>query len=256
MSEREPELHEMNPTGRFSDRAGDYVKYRPGYPPAAFDAMLAGLGEPAALAAADVGAGTGISARALADRVGQVVAVEPNAAMRGAATAHPRVRWVAGTAEATGLEPACIALVLCAQAFHWFRPGEALAEFRRILRPAGRLALMWNVRDDADPLTHGYTEVIRAVGGAHPAELRGFDPAVIAASGRFAPARLVSIPSAQPLDRAGLAGRALSASYVPRDGPARDELVARLEALHDRHRDAAGLVHLRYETSLYLADAR
>jgi hypothetical protein len=63
-----PPLHEFNPIGRFSDRAADYVKYRPGYPPEAIDAILDGLGPPTALIAADIGAGTGISARLLASR--------------------------------------------------------------------------------------------------------------------------------------------------------------------------------------------
>lgn len=256
MDEQDRELYELNPTGRFSDRAADYVKYRPEYPPAAFAAMLAGLGEPADLVAADVGAGTGISARSLAARVGQVIAVEPNAAMRAAAAPHERIRWLAGTAEATGLGGAAVDLVLCAQAFHWFRPPAALAEFHRILRPRGRLALMWNARDRSDPLTLGYAEAIRAVAGEHPAEIREFDPAVIETDGWFAPALLSTWANAQALDRAGLVGRALSASYVPREGARRAELVARLEALADEHRDEAGLVHLRYETRLYLAEAR
>ncbi len=58
----------MDPTGRFSDRAADYVKYRPDYPIAAIDHMLQGLGEPSRLVAADVGAGTGISTRMAAER--------------------------------------------------------------------------------------------------------------------------------------------------------------------------------------------
>jgi SAM-dependent methyltransferase len=256
MDDHERELYELDPTGRFSDRAADYVRYRPGYPPDAFAAILAGLGEPARLVVADVGAGTGISARSLASRVGQVIAVEPNAAMRGAATPDPRIRWVAGTAEETGLAGAAVDLVLCAQAFHWFRPGPALAEFHRVLRPGGRLALMWNARDRSDALTLGYAEAIRAVAGEHPAEIREFDPAVIETGGWFAPARSAAWANAQALDRAGLVGRALSASYVPREGARRADLVARLEALVDEHRDAAGLVRLRYETRLYLSESR
>jgi SAM-dependent methyltransferase len=232
------------------------VKYRPDYPPAAFAAMLSGLGEPDGLAAADIGAGTGISSRALAGRVGQVIAVEPNEAMRMAATPHPRIRWVAGTAEETGLAGAVADLVLCAQAFHWFRPAPALAEFHRILRPGGRLALMWNARDRSDPLTLGYVEAILAVSGEHPAETHEFDPVVMETGGWFTPARLSAWPNAQALDRAGLVGRALSASYVPREGARRADLAARLEALFDAHRDVAGQVHLRYETRLYLADPR
>ncbi len=249
---RDAELFDLDPTGRFSDRAADYVRYRPDYPAAALDAMLAGLATP--VLAADVGAGTGISARALAERGARVLAVEPNAAMRAAATPHPGVEWRDGTAEATGLPGGAVALVLCAQAFHWFRPRESLAEFARILLPGGRLALMWNNRDRDDPLTRGYVEAIHAVSGEHPAESREFDPAVVGAEGLFTPPRALRFPHAQPLDAAGLLGRATSASYVPRQGPALAELQARLAALHAAHADASGLVRMRYVTTLWLAD--
>ena len=85
-------LHEQSPTARFSDRADDYVKYRPSYPPEAIDAVLEGLGEPAAVVAADVGAGTGISARLLSARGVRVIAVEPNREMLGAGIRDATVR--------------------------------------------------------------------------------------------------------------------------------------------------------------------
>lgn len=254
MSDAHLPLHAMDPLGRFTNRAADYAQFRPDYPGAAFDAMLAGLGEPHALLAADVGAGTGISARQLASAGPRVVAIEPNAAMRAAATPHPRVSWQDGTAESTGLPDGAVDLVLCAQAFHWFRQPEVIAEFQRVLRPGGRLALMWNNRDPADPLTHGYIAAIHAVGGEHPAETRAFDPGVIDRDGRFTPARLVTIPHAQRLTLEGLIGRATSASYVPREGPALEELRARLTELFARHRDAADTAAMRYVTNLYLAD--
>lgn len=255
MTRREPELHDLDPTGRFTDVAADYVKHRPGYPAAAIDAVLAGLGEPASLEAADVGAGTGISARLLAARGVRVFAVEPNAAMRDAAEPNPNVTWRDGTAEATGLGESSVGLVLCAQSFHWFRAPEALVEFHRVLRPAGRLALLWNNRDDEDPFTRGYIEAIRAVGGDHVAEMRAFDPGVIARAGLFAPAAIQAWPSEQALDREGLRGRALSASYVPREPSARAALGALLDGLFERHRDADGLVRLRYRTTLYRSEA-
>ncbi len=247
-------LHALNPTGRFTDRAADYVRYRPDYPAAVFDRMLQGLGPPAALEAVDVGAGTGISARQLADRGPRVVAVEPNAAMRAAAAPHPRVTWRDGQAEATGLAARSADLVLVAQAFHWFRAPEALAELRRVLRPGGRLAVMWNGRDRDDPGTRGYVDAIRAVNGEHPAEMRPFDPAVLHASGHFTPAVLFTAPHVQRVDRAGLLGRATSASYVPTSGEAHATLVRLLDALFERHRDADDRFTLHYVTRLFLAD--
>jgi len=253
-SEDLPALHELDPTGRFSDQAADYVRFRPDYPAAAIDCILEGLADARGLAAADVGAGTGISARQLADRGLEVIAVEPNAAMRSAAQPHPRVTWRDGTAEATGLEPGSVDLVTCAQAFHWFRQPESIAEFHRVLRPRGRLALMWNTRSQTDPLSLGYIEAIRDAGGEHPAERRPFDPGVVSADGWFEPARLRRFDHAQELDLPGLVGRATSASYVARQGESFERLVALLEALHERHRDARGLVTVRYVTEVWCAE--
>jgi SAM-dependent methyltransferase len=250
---RDAELHTMDPTGRFSDRAADYVRYRPDYPAAAIDAVIEGLARP--LLAADVGAGTGIAARALADREVGVIAIEPNAAMRAAAAPHARITWRDGAAEATGLADASVGLVLCAQAFHWFRHAEALAEFARVLPPGGRLALLWNARDHDDPLTRGYIEAIHAVGGEHPAERRCGEPGeldrVLALEPRFEPAEALTFPHAQPLDAAGLLGRATSASYVPKEGEALADLRERLARLHAHHADANGRVWMRYETRLW-----
>ena len=246
----------MDPTGRFSERAADYVKYRPDYPAAAIDAVLAGLAPPAALAIADIGAGTGISARLLADRGARVVAIEPNADMRAAATAHPGVDWRDSTAEATGLATASQDLVTCFQAFHWFRPRESVAEFRRVLRAGGRLALVWNVRDDRDAPTRGYIDAIHAVAGTHPAELRELEAHVLDGQGWFAPPRTLTFPHAQWLDAPGLLGRAASSSYVRREPAAWREIQARLLELHARHRDAQSKVALRYVTEVHLTEAR
>jgi SAM-dependent methyltransferase len=250
-------LDQMNPTGRFSDRASDYVKYRPGYPDPAISAILQGLEPAPALQAADVGAGTGISSRALADRGVRVVAIEPNAAMHAAAEPHSRVTWQTGTAEATGLPSGCADLVVCAQAFHWMRQHEAVLEFRRVLKPGGRLALMWNERDRSDPLMTAYRDAIRAVGGEHPAEMREFDPAVVTGTKHFmALGDCIELSNSQRLDEAGLIGRAMSASYVPKTGDGAMQLTALLRQLYSRFREPDGRVTLRYITRLWLYQSR
>jgi SAM-dependent methyltransferase len=183
-----------------------------------------------------------------------VIAIEPNQAMRTAAEPHPRVVWRPGTGEATGLAPASVDLVVCAQAFHWFRQREAIAEFHRVLRPRGRVALIWNSRSRTDPMTRGYIEAIRAVNGEHPAETRTFDPNVVSADGWFTPPEVERFDHAQTLDRAGLLGRAVSASYVPKEGEPFVRLVRMLDALYERHCDARGLVTLRYVTEVWCAE--
>lgn len=246
-------LAAFDPTGRFSDRAEDYQRFRPDYPAAAIDAVLEHLGPPGSLHAADVGAGTGISSRQLADRGVDVIAVEPNGAMRSVAALHPRVRWHDGSGEATGLDAGGLDLVLVAQAFHWFRAVDAVRELRRVLRPGGRLAVMWNHRDPEDPLTLGYIEAIHAVNGEHPAEQLPFDPNVLTREGAFADVDCVATPHAQALDLPGLIGRATSASYVPRDGARAVRLRGLLTELFERHAGPDGRVRMRYRTTVHRA---
>jgi SAM-dependent methyltransferase len=250
----ETPLHALNPTTRFSDRAADYVRYRPSYPAEIIDAILAGAGDPAGLVAADVGAGTGISSRLLADRGVQVLAIEPNPAMAAAARPHPRVEYRSGTAEQTGLADGGVTLVTCFQAFHWVRQAEALREFARVLVDGGRLAIAWNERDRRDPLMTEYRNAIRNVGGEHPAELREFDHTVITRGGMFSEPVLFERANTQALDEAGLVGRAMSASYAPKDGAKGDALRQALIAIHRRFRDARELVTLRYQTRVWLAN--
>ena len=243
---------DLNPTGRFSDRVEDYVKYRPTYPAAAVDCALGGAPRGAIV---DVGAGTGIWTALLTARGRAVIALEPNAQMRAAAPTLPGVTWQGGTAEATGLDDASAALVTVAQAFHWFRANEALQEFARVLVAHGRVALIWNRRSAGDPFTLGYREAVLSVGAETAAERMPFDPGVFARSGVFDAPERHAFPHAQELDRAGLHGRARSASYVPKTGPRAEELGARLDALFDSYA-ADGRVRLVYDCEVWRATRR
>ena len=248
-----PTVDDLNPTGRFTSRADDYVRYRPSYPAAAIDALLAGLGAPATLVAADVGAGTGISARLLAERGVKVFAVEPNRAMRQAAEPHPGVTWLDASAEAIPLADGAVELVLAAQAYHWFRAALAVAEMGRVVKSGGRLALVWNVRAQSDALMQGYERAILEVADNPSVVGMASDIEAVDRSGLFAPRRVERFEQRQMVDHDGLIGRALSASYVPKDGPRRALLIQRLSTLYDQHA-ANGHVELVYETEVVLAE--
>jgi SAM-dependent methyltransferase len=249
-----PPLHTQNPLDRFSNRAQDYAKYRPSYPPEAIDLILQDLGGPSGLTVADIGAGTGISARLMADRGATVWAIEPNAAMREVATAHPRVTYRDGTAEQTGLPDQSVDLVLCCQSFHWFNKPVALAEFHRILKPNGRVALMWNDRNPDDPFTQEYSEILSQAADREIFE-RGDRKSghVLAESPWFAHFRSHTLFHSYALTLEGLMGLVLSSSYMPKSGERYDQLMIELPDLYQRWAQA-GQVHLSYRVNLYLAD--
>lgn len=255
MSETNAEtpLHVMNPLDRFSDRAQDYAKYRPSYPKQAIATILEGLGNLSPLVAADIGAGTGISSRLLAQQGVRVFAIEPNEAMREAASPHPLVEFRDGTAEATNLPDASVDLVTCFQAFHWFNPEPTLAEFHRILKPSGRLAVVWNDRDKEDEFTQKYTRLVQIASNHHPAESRLVSVDPLLESSFFPNVHRYTFTYRQELDREGLIGRAMSVSYVPREGEALEQLITGLEELYNREHNENGLVYMTYCTSVYLA---
>lgn len=248
---------EDRPTERFSDRAEDYARCRPSYPEPALDAMLEGLSAlaaPARLNAVDIAAGTGILSRLLADRGVAVTAVEPNAAMRAAARSHDRVSWIEGTAERTGVGSGTQDLATVAQAFHWFWNSTAIGEFRRLLRPGGRLAIVWNRRRTDDAFTLGYRQALAAIDAEAPVERSTFDATIVAATGHFANLRSRSFDNPHRLTLEDLICLAMSTSTVPRSGPRTDTLLRTLRALHAEHHDGDGRAVLRYRTDVFLWD--
>lgn len=249
----EPPLHTLNPLGRFSDRASHYALHRPSYPSAVIDRILEGLGHPETLTGADVGAGTGISARLIADRGVRVWAIEPNAAMRAAAAPHPYVTYQAAAAEETQLPDASVDLVTSFQAFHWFQPGPSLKEFHRILKPKGRLALVWNNRSSTDPFTASYIHLIRSLSTHHPTESRLLATQDLKHSSDYTDVQEYCFDYQQPLDLSSLIGCTKSLSYIPKDEVAQQNLLAGLEVLHDRWADTKGYVHMIYQTHVFLA---
>jgi SAM-dependent methyltransferase len=243
---------------RFSDRVADYVKYRPTYPRAAAEAIIAGLGESATLTIADIGAGTGIFSRVLASTGARVIAIEPNADMLAAAehdasNSGLSINWRSGTAEATGLESESVHAVTCAQAFHWFRPTEALAEFARILRQGGRIALVWNDRDTRDAFSRGYSELIEIASDGHAAANDHTRPQALFECALFGNPREITFGHTQRLDLSGLIGRATSASYIPKNGPKLETLKQGLKELFERHQQG-GWIQLSYITRVFLAE--
>lgn len=153
----------------FSRESASYERGRPEYPDGLLGWLGDNLGAKPGRQVVDLGAGTGKFTRLLARTGADVVAVEPVDAMRERlAAASPGVRALAGSAESMPLEAQSIDAVACAQAFHWFANGRALQEIHRVLRPGGRLGLVWNVRDESVDWVAAITAIITPYEGDAP----------------------------------------------------------------------------------------
>jgi SAM-dependent methyltransferase len=129
----------------FGSAAAAYERGRPSYPPEAIDWLL----PRGARQVLDLGAGTGKLTTRLAERGLEVVAVDPIPDMLEVLRASlPETRALLGTAEEIPLEDNSVDAVLVAQAWHWVDPERAIPEVARVLRPGGRLGLVWNTRDE------------------------------------------------------------------------------------------------------------
>lgn len=132
----------------FGSVAEDYDRYRPPPPPQALDWLI----PPEADAVLDLAAGTGIVTRELIGRARRVVAVEPDERMRAVLTARcPQAEVLAGRGEDIPLPDASVDAVVISAAWHWLDPALAVPEIARVLRPGGRLGVIWVSRDDRVP---------------------------------------------------------------------------------------------------------
>jgi len=246
-----------HPTRRFSSRVGDYVLHRPGYPPQVLALLQQEAGLTARAIVADVGSGTGISSRLLLEHGCTVYGVEPNADMRQAAQqalgGFPDFHSVSGSAEATTLPSGSVNFVLAAQAFHWFDRSAAKREFARILKPGGKVILLWNTRRiDATPFLRAYEALLRRFSpDYHRVAHTNIGPAELAAffsPGGYTERRLAN---EQSFDFAGLRGRLMSSSYAPLPGrPEHQPMLEELRRIFDAHAEE-GMVKFLYDTEVY-----
>lgn len=238
---------------RFERRAGAYAASRPDYPAKLVQFLLHRLALPAGAAVADIGSGTGIFSRLLLGSGLHVSAIEPSGDMRMTAEAELREHLgfssIHGTAQATGLSTGSVAAIFCAQAFHWFNEAATLREWRRILKPGGTTALIWNYHDETDPFVAAYLEVVRAFGtDADKTMASAWNTHRDNVLFRDRAAEVVSFPHTQQLDFDGLLRRAASTSYLPKNGDPRFAAMAtRLQAAFDRYQ-STGTVTLVYRT--------
>ena len=239
----------------FDAVADVYERARPGFPADVVSYLVERLDLRPERVVLDLGAGTGKLARLLVRSGARVVAVEPLAAMRATLVeAAPDVEALAGTAEAIPLADASVDAVAVAQAFHWFRAEEALAQIHRVLRPGGALALVWNRRDLGDPLQAAFERIVAPYRGEAPSHRSGAWREAFARTTLFEPLEERTFSHVEELDRDRLVGRAASISFVASLGRAtRERVLAEVAELADAHEDR---VRFPYVTEVHLTARR
>lgn len=204
----------------FGSRADEYDRVRPSYPDALFDELLA-LAPRDAL---DIGCGTGKAALPLARRGVQVLGVEVDSRMAAVARENGLAVEVAAF-ESWPDNDRRFDLLLSGQAWHWVDPVRGAAKAAAVLRPAGHLALFWNVGDFVPSVRERMHAVYREVA-----------PSVLGLLGAGAPVAHTVDRYREPLRVAGLA-RQRTATYEWQQVYTRAEWLALLST----HRDHSTL---------------
>lgn len=241
---------------RFSNRVENYVKYRPGYPPEVLETFRAEMNLTENSVIADIGSGTGISAKVFLENGNTVFGIEPNAAMREAAEEFlnnfPKFKSIDGTAENTTLSDSSVDFITAAQAFHWFDPAKTRAEFGRILRAEGFVVLIWNERQlNTNGFLREYENLLIKFGSDYEKvrhdnidekKLRDFFQTDFSRK---------KFQNVQRLDFQGLKGRLLSLSYMPSETDKLFEpMITELQSLFDKYAEN-GKIEILYDTNIF-----
>ncbi|MHA2007259.1 MAG: class I SAM-dependent methyltransferase [Promethearchaeota archaeon] len=240
----------FDPKKRFSSRVEDYIKHRPRYPPELIEFMRSSRLLSKEHILADVGSGTGILSENFLKNGNKVYCVEPNTEMRNAAERllkdYPNFISIDGSAEDTNLHKNCVDIITAGQAFHWFDIKMTKIEFKKILKPYGYVALIWNNRRKTEKgFSCQYEQLIRKY---------GTDYHVVRSSelniDEFFKYKRKIFYNYQDLDFNGLKGRLLSTSYIPLENNQKFEnMLEELRTIFDEY-EKLGKIRIEYDTEI------
>lgn len=247
----------MDYTNRFDGKGEIYAKARPKYAAGLLYHLKNTLNIPEESVFADIGSGTGIFTGQLLGCGYKVFAVEPNADMRKKAEEklggdHDFVS-VEGSDSNTGLPDGSVDHITAAQAFHWFDPEAFGKECRRILKPGGKVIIVYNSRDEKAACTRALADLRRK----YNPEFHGFsngishEKCVEFFAGRC---DVFRADNTQTYDRQGYVNRVLSSSYSLKEGDGRyDEYLKEVNDLFDRF-SKDGRIAVPTETVAYIGE--
>ncbi len=244
-----------NHTTRFTGRANDYAKYRPGYPEQIIGLLENKINFDSSKDMADVGCGTGILSRLFLTNGNLVFGVEPNEEMRimSEKLLSKFINFISveGAAEETKLATNSVDVVTVGQAFHWFDLKKTKKEFKRILRKDGNVVIVWNERNITSQFMKELEAILKTLNQEHEeAEKDLVDKKLLNTFYGVEKIGASTFPNFQLLDLAGLKGRIQSISYVPDTGPANRRVMNAIKSVFERYNNG-GTVKVEYNTRVF-----
>lgn len=250
----------MNTTAKFNGRADDYVLGRPNYSTEFIDCLYSRYGLSANSVIADIGSGTGKFSVHLLDRQSEVYCIEPNDDMRRIAetelSRYERFHSVTGDAENTTLPDNFVDFITVAQAFHWFDVMSFKRECLRILKPNGRIFLIWNIRSMGDTVNLAWHDVFSRYCPSFVGFSNGITRDDIKIKSFFGGGYdYVSFDHPLIFDRDGFIKRSLSSSYsLTENDRDYDEYLSALNEIFDKYENN-GLLRIANQTVAYIGVA-
>lgn len=251
----------MTGADRFTDKAEKYEKYRPSYPKESLyiiqDECHLILNNDSIIA--DIGSGTGKFTELLLEKDCKVYAIEPNDNMRAIAEAkfvsNSYYKSINSTAENTGLDDNGVDLITVAQALHYFDVEKVKVEFRRILKPNGKVVLIWNFRYRESDFMKEYEKLVYTFHSKDSQPTFAQDKMNNSVYNKlFSEYKVFSIPYIQELDFDNLWGRVLSSNHAPkRDDPNYDELYKNIKKLFDKY-EHNNKIKFEYRTKVIIGN--
>jgi len=245
----------MDPTKRFSNRAKLYANFRPGYPKELISFLRNKLNLSPLHLIADVGSGTGLLSKLFLDNGNVVYAVEPNLEMRQEAESifgrDQNFHSVDGTAEHTTLAEHIIDFVTVAQAFHWFDKRLARPEFKRILKPNGKVILVNNDRKITDGFMQEYEGLLLKYAPDYKEQThQDLSEKEIADFYGNESLGKKCFENYQNLDLEGFKGRLMSSSFIPLELSLQPAVNKELKEIFDKF-ETEGKIRFEYITRIW-----
>lgn len=231
----------------FSGKAEVYMQCRPRYAQGVLDFIRRETALTPDSLIADIGAGTGIFTEQLMSLGCRVAAVEPNGDMRSRiAETAPGAEIISAPAEHTGLPDGSVSLITAAESFHWFQPDDFREECRRILRPGGKVMIVWNLTDKKSSLVR----TLHKLNLDHCARYRElFSNGRSIESERFVEISQKFLNSSAifkndlSYNKSKFIGNRISSSYAPKSGdPEFDNYCTALEEFFEQHQQNGAIL--------------